>query len=162
LAFDDPPDDLLTARFHKLLPSQIPANFAISTPPNEILCWATQVSQIAKLYLMENKKGVTREETEPGEDGWDSAASSATRLTPSSLCYPLSSKRSLSDPSLASIALPPGTPTVNLPAIVRSQWSRVLCAKPQATWLRRSGSVSGRVPCTSRGLPTCDHKSEPC
>ena len=48
LAFDDPPDDILTDRFHQSLPSQIPENFAISTLPNEILCWVTQVLQTAE------------------------------------------------------------------------------------------------------------------
>ena len=145
LAFDDPPDDLLTKRFHLLVPSQIPENFAISPLPNEVLSWVTQVLRTAESFLMQDRKGVTKAATEPGGAGQVSATSWVTGVTPSSLA----------------VELPNGTQNVDLPATVRNQWSRVLCAKPQATWLRCSGVVSGRAPCTSRDLPTCDQRSDP-
>ena len=161
LAFDDPPDDILTARFHALIPSQIPANFEISRLPSEILCWTTRVLQIAASYLMDEGKGATKATTGPGGDGSGSVPPSDTPVTPSSLLYPQSSKSSSEGRSSASVELPPGTPMADLKELVRSQWSQVLCAKPQATWHQRSGVVSGRVPCTSRELRTCDPPSVP-
>ena len=155
LAFDDPPDDILTARFHKLVPSQIPANFEISHLPSEALSWTTRVLQIAALFLTEERREAMKAMTEPGGAGLDSVPPPDTLMTPSSLLYPSSSRSWSEGRSSASVVLPPGTPTVDLKGIVRSQWSRVLCAKPQATWHRRSGAISGRVPCTSRGLQTC-------
>ena len=161
LAFDDPPDDLLTRRFHLLIPSQIPENFAILPLPNEILCWVTQVLQTAELCLTHDKKVATKAPTEHGADGPGSATSWVTGVTPSSLGYPASSKSSWPEHLSVSAGLPAGIPKVDLPETVRSQWSRALCAKPQATWLRRSGVVSGRAPCTSRAPPTCGQQSGP-
>jgi hypothetical protein len=43
LAFDSPDDELLTARFHTYLPTQIPPDFSISRLPKEILSWITLV-----------------------------------------------------------------------------------------------------------------------
>jgi hypothetical protein len=162
LAFDNPPDDVLTERFHALLSSQIPVNFVISPLPNEILSWVTLVLRTAESYLTEDRKAATKVTTGPGGGGPDTATLWATELTPSSLCYPSSSKNWSSAPSSASIGLPTGTPRVDLPGIVRDQWSRALCDKPQASWLRRSGQISGRAPCTSRDPRTCDHPFGPC
>jgi hypothetical protein len=39
LAFDCPPDSILTQRFHQYLHKQIPENFAISLLPSNILSW---------------------------------------------------------------------------------------------------------------------------
>jgi hypothetical protein len=162
LAFDNPPNDVLTARFHHLLPSQIPENFVIAQLPSEILSWIAQVLRIAESSLTEDRKGATKAATECGAGGPNSVTSPAVVMTPSSLCYPSSNGNSWLDPSSTSIALPIGTLMGDLSAIVQSHWSRALCAKPQATWQRRSGSISGRAPCTSRELPTCVPLSADC
>ena len=160
LAFDDPANDELTARFLSTLPSQVPANFVISQLPDEILSWTAQVLLATELSLTEGRREATKYLTGPGGGGPATAGTSATTVTPTSLCYPSTSKSSSLGRSSTSIVLPNGTPMADLQALVRSQWSRVLCAKPQATWLRRFGGISGVAPCTSRGRPTCDPSCE--
>jgi hypothetical protein len=160
LAFDKPADDVLTARFLHALPSQVPEDFAISRLPDEILCWTTRVLRVAESFLTDDKKGATRSTTEHGGGGKATAGTSAAILTPDSLCYQSTSRNSSSGPSSTSIEWPTGTQVADLTELVRSQWSQVLCAKPQATWLRRFGGISGEAPCTSRGLLTCDPSCE--
>jgi hypothetical protein len=155
LSFDDPANDELTARFLTTLPSQVPASFVISYLPDDILSWTVQVLLVAEISLMEGRTGATKSSTGPGVGGPAIANTLATTVTPTSLCYPSTSKSSSSGPSSISIAWPSGTPMADLQELVRSQWSRVLCAKPQATWLWRFGGISGRALCTSRDLPTC-------
>ena len=160
LAFDEPANDELTARFLSLLPSQVPEGFVISQLPEEILSWTAQVLQVAELSLTGDKKGATKSMTGHGEGGKGTANMSVTSVTPTSLCYPSTSGNYSSGPFSTSIELPIGTSRADLPDLVKSQWSRVLCAKPQATWLRRFGGISGAAPSTSRALPTCDPSCE--
>ena len=155
LAFDDPANDELTDRFLTSLPSQVPANFAISQLPDELLCWTEQVLRVAESFLMEDKREATRCSIEPGDAGKDIASTWATTVTSASLCYPSTNRSYSYAPSSTFIEIPTGTPMADLQALVKAQWSQVLCAKPQATWLRRFGNASGEAPCTSRGLPTC-------
>jgi hypothetical protein len=157
LAFDNPPDDELTQRFRLHLPSQVPANFKISPLPSEILCWITRVLQIAASSLEVAKKGDTRTPTEFGGDGPDSARAPATALISSSLCYPTTSESLLQNPSFSVTGTPLGPPPGTLQGLVSSLWSQTLSAKPQATWLRRFGAISGQAPCTSRAAITSDH-----
>ncbi len=157
LAFDHPANDELTARFLSALPSQVPESFVISQLPEEILSWTTRVLQAAELSLMGDKRGATRPTTGHGGGGRDTATTWGTETTPTSLCYPSLSKNSSSARSSTSIELPSGTPLADLPELVKNQWLQALCAKPQATWLRRFGGIWGKAPCTSRVLPTCAH-----
>jgi hypothetical protein len=75
IAADDPPDDILTQRFHLYFPDQIPANFAICPLPSEVLSWVSSILQTAAFSLIADKKGAMRTMTAPGGDGWGSAAS---------------------------------------------------------------------------------------
>ena len=161
LAHDHPPNDVLTQRFHDHLPSQVPESFAISQLPNEILSWVTLVLQTMESSLIAAKKGGTKTQTGFGGDGQGSADGQATRLTPSSLCYPTTSENSWCDRSSSAIAMPSGKPMVTLMETVRGRWWRALSAKPQATWLRRFGAISGRAPCTSRAALTYCPSSGP-
>ena len=156
LAFDDPANDELTSRFLTALPSQVPESFAISQLPDEILSWTVQVLLVAESSLTGDRKAATRSSTGPGEGGQATATTLATSVTRTSICYPSTSKSSSSGRSWTSIALPSGTPVADLQELVRNQWLRALCEKPQATWLRRFGGISGGAPCTSRDRPTCD------
>ena len=161
LAFDDPPDDVLTERFLKLLPSQVPENFRIEQLPKEILSWVVLVLRISDSSLTDDKKVATKDPIAPGEDGPNSVRALGAETTISSISYQSSSANSSQDPSSASIGLPSGIAMGDLQELVKFRWSQVLCAKPQATWLRRSGSISGTAPCTSRELPTCVPQSDP-
>lgn len=159
IAADRPANDELTRRFLTSYPSQVPENFAISQLPEEILSWTTQVLRVAESYLTADRKAATKLTTEPGDGGSGTAVTLGTKLTPSSLCYPTTSETSSSGHSWASTEKLNGTQGGDLREIVASQWSQVLCAKPQATWLRRFGAISGAAPCTSRDPRTCDLSS---
>jgi hypothetical protein len=63
LAFDSPDDELLTARFHTYLPSQMPPDFSISRLPKEILSWITLVLRIAKSFVTPAGKQQTSTKT---------------------------------------------------------------------------------------------------
>ncbi len=156
LAFDDPANDELTARFLSAFPSQVPENFEISQLPDEILSWVMRVLRVAESSLTAGKRGATKSTTGPGGDGRVTANTSGTAVTIASLCYPSTRGNCSCEHSSTSFGPPSGTQTVDLPELVGLQWSRVLCAKPQATWLRRFGGISGKAPCTSRERPTCD------
>ena len=157
LAFDNPPDDILTQRFHANLASQVPENFNISPLPNAILCWIIRVLQIAASSLEVAKKGGTRTLTESGDAGLDSDGRLGSALTHFSLCYPTTNGNSSLNPSSSVTGLLSGPPMGTLQESVRNLWSQALCAKPQATWLRRFGAISGKAPCTSREATTCVH-----
>ena len=157
LAFDNPPDDVLTQRFKSNLASQVPENFKISPLPNAILCWIIRVLQIAALSLEAARRDDTKTPTESGVVGLDSAEKPDSALTHSSLCYPTTNENSSPRPFFSATGPLSGPQAGTLQESVRSQWSRALCAKPQATWLRRFGAISGRAPCTSREATTCDH-----
>ena len=161
IAADMPANDELTRRFLVHYPSQVPASFAISQLPDEILSWTTQVLRVAESYLTEDKRAATSRTTEPGGDGSVTVCTSGTVLTPFSLCYPTESGTSSLEPFSISIEPPSGTQGADLRGIVANQWSRVLCAKPQATWLRRFGAISGSAPCTSKDLRTCALSLDP-
>ena len=146
LAFDHPPNDVLTERFRKYLPTQVTEDFAISQLPDEISSWITQVLRIVERSLTDSRRAATKASTACGEGGRVTVNTSGIMGTPTSINYPSTredcSSRLFSD----SIGQPCGGSTGNLKEIVRDQWSQTLCAKPLATWLRRFGAVSGRVP----------------
>ena len=154
IAADMPANDKLTCRFLASYPSQVPEDFVISQLPEEILSWTTQVLQVAESYLTADKRAATSRTIEPGADGAGTATTSGTELTPTSLCYPTTSVTSSSGPSSTFTGTPTGTPGADLREIVASQWSLVLCAKPQATWLRRFGAILGSAsPLHLKGSP---------
>ena len=67
IAADMPANDELTRRFLTSYPSQVPANFAISQLPGEILSWVTQVPQVAESFLTDGKRAATSP-TSKGEE----------------------------------------------------------------------------------------------
>jgi hypothetical protein len=156
IAFDDPPNDILTQRFHLYYTEQIPESFEISPLPKEILSWVLSILRIAASSLTAELKAATKRTTAPGDGGSVSAPKADVELTLSSLSYPQSDVNFSSDPSLPAFEQPNGSlEAERLMASVNGQWSRALCAKPQATWLRRLGTISNQVPCTSRARPSC-------
>ena len=161
IAFDKPANDELTNRFLAQYPSQVPANFAISQLPTEILSWSMQVLQTAELSLIADRRVAMSHSIEHGEGGKGTADMWVTQLTHYSLSYPTTRGPCSSGRSSTSTDKHRGTQAANLRELVASQWSQVLCGKPQATWLRRFGTISGSAPCTSRDRLTCDHLSVP-
>ena len=161
LAHDDPPNDVLTQRFRNTLTEQVPANFVVSQLPREILYFVMRALLIAASSLGVAESPDMKMPTASGVVGSDFAEQEEMGPTHSSLCYPTTSKNSSRKPSYNATAPPAGASPANLPEIVKAQWSRALCGKPQATWLRRSGATCGTAPCTSRTAPTCVPSSAP-
>jgi hypothetical protein len=92
-------------RFHLCHPQQIPANFAISQSPSQILPWVLSVLLIAASSLIANRKAATKTVTGPGVDGQASADKEVSVLTPSSLvCLQLDKSFSVALASPASEA----------------------------------------------------------
>jgi hypothetical protein len=150
LASDDPPDDVLTQRFHHYLPSQIPANFKILPLPKKILSWTAAILQTHELYVTAARKAPTSPKTGLGDAGLASATEPVSPLTPSSLLYPSRKSTSLLSPSSLAIEQLAGLNKVDLQDTVNAQWLLALSARPQATWLRRFGNVSAQAPSTSK------------
>jgi hypothetical protein len=161
LAYDNPPNDVLTQRFRDHLPSQVPEGFGISQLPKEVLSWVTLVLQIMESSLTAANRDGTKTPIESGADGKGSTGLQGTTLTPSSLCYPTPSENSWSEHFSNATVTPGGIPAGNLVETVRDRWWQALCVKPQATWLRRFGAISGRAPCTSRAALTSYHSYAP-
>jgi hypothetical protein len=161
IAWDDPPNDVLTQRFHLYYPEQIPKNFAISQLPSEILSWVSSVLQTTASSLIADKKAAMKTKTGPGADGLDSAEKQALLLTPSSLTYRQSDTSFSVALSSPASAVATGPPVESMMASVSDQWSQALCRKPQATWLRRFGTICNQAPFTSRDQPSCIHLPKP-
>ena len=162
LAGDYPPNTVLTQRFRSALPNQIPATFEIVQLPSEILSWVSLMLSIAESYLTVVKKEGTKAPTESGGAGADSVSPLGPARIRSSLCYPSSNANFSSEPFCKDTALLTGLRVGNLQAIVNDLWGAALSAKPQATWVRRFGCISGTAPCTSREARTCDRPSDLC
>jgi hypothetical protein len=156
IAFDDPPNDILTQRFHLYYSAQIPKSFRISQLPSEISSWVLSILRIASSSLTAGSKKATNPTIEPGDVGSASVPKQEEALTLSSISYPQSDASFSSAPSLSAFERPNGNKEAEkLMESVKRQWSQALCAKPQATWLRRLGTISNQVPCTSRAQPSC-------
>jgi hypothetical protein len=161
IAADDPPDDVLTRRFHSFYPEQIPANFEICPLPDDVISWLSVVLQMAASSLWDARKVATKTGTEHGDDGSDSNRQSDSPVTPSSLAYPSTNKAFLPKLSSKPYAPSSGPLPVRLTDCVRDQWWLTLCGKPQASWVRRFGAISNRAPSTTRTRRTCAPSSVP-
>lgn len=150
IAHDNPSDSELTQRFHIHYPSQIPENFSISPLPRKILSWLTMVLRTHESYLTLSKRVLTKQPIGVGDVGWDSVITPASTLTPSSLPYPTRKPTSSLEPFCPAFEPLSGASTADLQGIVNDQWFHRLSERPQATWLRRFGSVSNRAPSTSK------------
>jgi hypothetical protein len=161
-AADDPPNDVLSHRFSTFLPQITPNNFAISQLPREILSFVTLVVQTAESSMILKHNSPTKNETESGDDGLTAATPAASEKTPTSLEYPQMAVSFSANHSYPYIVSPLGTSQVSLLASVRSQWSEARSEMPQASWLRRFGTVSNGAPFTSKTAPSSSRPSDPC
>jgi hypothetical protein len=128
LAYDCPPDSIITQRFHKYFHKQIPENFVISPLPSKILSWIAVILQTHESYVMADKKAPTNQKIAVGGDGSVSAPKQVSTQTPSSLLYPSAKLTSLQSPSSPATAQLTGLNMVKLQAIVNDQCLQALCA----------------------------------
>jgi hypothetical protein len=99
ITFDDPPNDILTQRFHLCYSEQISESFKTSPLPSEISSWVLSVLQIAASSLTTGSKTATSPTIGPGGAGSVSATKQEKALTLSSLSHPQSDESFLSSPS---------------------------------------------------------------
>ena len=156
LAFDNPPNDVLSYRFlNSPISNQVPSNFRIEQLPEEMLSWISHVLQIAASSLTVARRDGTKHMTEFGGGGLDTAPTLDTLVTPSSLCYPRASETWSPSPSFNATEPANGPSTGALQESVRRLWELALYEKPLATWHRRFVTITGKAPCTSKMEPTC-------
>jgi hypothetical protein len=157
LAPDNPSDAELTHRFHRYLPQLIPQHFEISPLPSEILSFFILALRTAELSWIRVKRNPTSPGTASGAVGSVSAPKPAS-ITPTSVTYQSPNKNSSFELSSASTESLTGISQADFVANVRDPWWQALCALPQATWLRRSGTISNAAPFTSRTEPSSSHR----
>jgi hypothetical protein len=146
---DDPPNDVLTQRFHSFLPQLIPQDFVICQLPNEISCFVERVVQTLELSTTLPKTPPTTESTATGNAG-NNSAPNWTSTTSSSMIYPDSSKNWSENLSSITFDIRNLPTTDEFVDHVRNQWWNRQYALPQASWLRRSNVTTGQVPFTSQ------------
>jgi hypothetical protein len=161
LAPDFPSDAVLTQRFHAHIPQLIPQAFSILPLPNEISSFLIQALQTIELSWIQNKRKLTKNETESGADGSTSAPKWASTITLSSLSYSTKKTSSSSDPFCPSTEWLVGARQAPFLASVRAPWFCRLCEMPQVIWLRRFGVTSNKVPFTSKEAPSYSPPSVP-
>jgi hypothetical protein len=108
IAFDDPPDDILTQRFHLCHPGQIPENFKMSPLPTDISSWVLSILQNAASSLTAELKKATNQKTKPGDAGPASAPKPEEAMTLSSISCPQTDKSFLCGSSLPAFERPDG------------------------------------------------------
>jgi hypothetical protein len=150
LASDEPPNDVLTRRFHLVMPQRIPENFKISPLPDAALSFATRALQMLESSWIRKQSPLMRTRTGSGADGHNSAIEPALVITRDSTAYPSVDASFSSSPSSRYTGPPSGTERDTWLENVGSRWSEQLSGVPQASWLRRFGTVSNGAPFTSR------------
>jgi hypothetical protein len=157
-AADEPPNDILTQRFHTYCPQLIPRTFSISPLPSEVSSFVEQVVQTMELSFMESRKLQMPEKTDP-QSGGNNSAPQLALSTIGSMTYPHQNKNWSPNPSSITTA---GLNLISQDALladVRTRWLNRHFELPQAIWQRRSGVTTGRVPSTSRTATTSFHLS---
>jgi len=148
LTRDRPDDETLTHRLHSSYTQIIPENFEISDLPPEIDSFISATLGTIEESWTRNKKSRGASQNERGRHGIASYPHSESR-THSSTGSQANPENSSPEDSSANYETVSQTSRTRLLHNVRNQWWRRLCALPSATWLRRSGQTTGRVPCTS-------------
>jgi hypothetical protein len=142
LAVDEPTDDELTRRFHQHLSQVIPEYFTISPLPPAVLSFAVQaLQQTAERSWIQSERRPTKRKMSLGAVGKDSASMQES-ITSTSISYPSRPVSSSCDHSSPPAASLDGVRQDTLFAAIRNPYRRRLCELPQATWLRRSGTIS--------------------
>ena len=150
IAYDYPPNNVVSHRVLSSFPQLVPAGFRILHLPKEIISFACQATQILELSLMQKLKQETKPMTGFGEGGADSARTlSEENLTDYQEKNPTCSY----GPSLKCTKNQTLVSQDTLLENVRSKSSEVLSRRPHALLSRRGGTITGGVPSTARRVP---------
>jgi len=162
LTHDNPPNDILTSRFHRYYSQVIPIGFQILPLPEEIESFAYSVLQIMLKSWSREGKRQTRRQTDSGDVGEDSWRIGGSGATVSLMKYPEIAKDSYWQEGLSSQSdIPTSISRAELLADVRDQWYQRLFAMPLAAWHRCLGNVEGPAPSTSRTESMAQDRSTP-
>ena len=160
LTEDDPPDDVLTQRFHEYSPQLIPSSFVISPLPEEIMSFVLRVMRTLEASWTPNKTKPTLIKRGLGPDGKVLCGPSVS-WTRSDLEYPTTNSEFSPSVSLSSLESLSSTDRVTLLRDVRDQWWYRLSETPSAIWVRRFGQINGTAPSTSKAGPKVAKATRP-
>jgi hypothetical protein len=143
----------LTDRFHTLMPQLIPEPFAISQLPDEIVSFVVLVLRTMESSMTPSAKQLSRAKTGLGVVG-SASATPPESINHSSIVFPSRNKNYSFVPSSPVTGQQTGPTQETFVESIRSPYKRRLYEMSQATWLRRFGCNSGKVPFTSREAPS--------
>jgi hypothetical protein len=149
IAFDCPPNDVVTHRILSQFSQLVPRDFKIYHLPTEILSFAQHAVQILERSTIQKRKTQQRGTTGTGGDGAPSAKNYCVGETLPLTEYQKTSAFSSSKPSSRYTGNPNLLQQEQLLDHVRKTWREALSKKSPALYLRRSATVSGGVPFTS-------------
>jgi hypothetical protein len=152
--------DCLRQHITSTFPSQVPSNFNIFPLHPEIVSWISSTLALLPSCSTRARKLPTRPPTEHGDAGapfsppWISPTTLFSTATPTQLGSSFaedSSNRSAPDTSAKNHTTQPAS---DLRLLIHDQYLEGVLKRPLSTWLRNSDTISGRVPFTSRTIPT--------
>ena len=152
VAYDCPPNDIVTHRIVSKFPQLVPKGFKICQLPLDVLSFAQEAVRMLELSFIREQKAQTKKLTDTGEDGKVSATITWTELTPALKEYPQKNNGSLYGPSLNFTELPNLISQEALLESIGNRWRERLLERPSALWVRRTSTVSGEVPFTDREI----------
>ena len=149
IAFDCPPNDVVTHRILTSFPQLVPQGFKVCHLPPEILSFAQLAVQILESSTIRKRKTQQKDMTATGGAGAHSATMYCVGKTPPLREYRKKSIGSSLSPSSRFTGDPNLLRQERLLGHVSATWRGALSKKPHGLYLRRSTTVSGTAPFTS-------------
>ena len=149
IAFDCPPNDVVTHRILTSFPQLVPKDFKVCHLPREILSFAQRAVQILESSTIRKRKTQPKGTTATGGVGAPSAKMYCVGSTLPLREYQKKSADSSSRPSSRFTGDPDLLKQERLLDHVSNTWREALSKKPPGLYLRRSTTVSGTAPFTS-------------
>ena len=153
IAYDYPPNDVVSNRILSSFFQLFPAGFKISHLSKKVISFACWAVQIFELSLMRKQREERNHMTGSGGDG---ATSAKILLEEKISClreYPEIKPTSSYGPSLKCTESQASVPQAVLLENLRLRWSVALSWKPPVLWSRRCGTITGGLPSTTWKVP---------
>ena len=135
VAYDCPPNDIVTNRIVSTFPQLVPQGFKICHLPEDLLSFAQEAVGMLKSSFIRALKDETKRTTGSGNDGAGFVNTTSTTRTPALTEYPKTSNDSSFGPSLKFTESPDLINQEKLLDCIGSQWRERLLEKPSARWL---------------------------
>ena len=150
VAFDSPPNDVVTHRILSNFSQLVPQRFEICHLPADVLSFAHQAVQMLESSTIQKRNTPTSNTTDIGAGGAPSLKSYCPGEDRPLKEYPMTSVTSSHGPSLRFTGDPNLLLQEKLLGGVTNQWRSKLLHKQPGLWQRRVGTISNQVPFTSR------------